>query len=92
MSPRESERRNRNLAKLAKHGKMHLFYWLVNTLLIIEDRGIVQAEIAQRAGKSRVWLETTLRADPKLSDAGIERNLLIIDHLITVITDERNAA
>lgn len=87
-----NSRRNDNLAKLAEQGKMDLFYWIVNTLLIIEDRNIMQVEIARRAGRSRVWLETTLRADPKLSHAGIERNLYVIDHILTEMADEGNVA
>jgi hypothetical protein len=86
-SIRAGGRRRENFDRLARDGRMDLFWSLLYTLLIMDDRGISQREVAARAGKDRQWVRITLSADPSLSYAAMERNLMAIDHVVTEITE-----
>lgn len=84
--------REQNLNRLAKDGHMDLFWEVIYTLLIMEDRDISQADLVEKTGRRRTWVRNTLTADASLSPKTIAKNLLVIDHAITEITDERRKA
>jgi len=86
---RESGNRARNLDKLADEGRMDLFYKILLTLLILEDRNISQQDVANHLGRNRTWVRWVLVAEPKLSHKRLEKNLDAIDLAITEITVAR---
>jgi len=87
---REEGNRKQYLDKLAESGRIDLFWKIINTLLLMEDRRISQVEVAEAADRSPKWVETTLTAHPKLSHQQLEVNIEIIDDAVTEITDRRN--
>lgn len=88
-SVKTTSKRAENMNRLFKHDRHDLFFTILNTLLMLEDRGITQAEIARKCGRNREWVRQTLTASPTLSHKRMAKNLEDIDDAITAITNEK---
>jgi len=81
--------RAENMDRLTQVGRLDLFYRILFTLLIMDERGITQADVAKHLGKSATWARWALTAEPRLSLQKLDDNLMEVDRAITAISLER---
>lgn len=86
MSVHNDSTRAKRLNALAKE-RMDLFWWIIWSLLLMQQRGISQKEVAEVSGINITTVAKALKGAQTVE--ALERNLLAIDKAITVISDKR---